>query len=120
MSSAIIRFEDEPSKLIYWKDHAYPTGLGFKLLDYYSDRTNDLYSDKESFEIVNDVPKDIQYEYVVHHDHSIGCQECWWTDDKSYHGGGFRHGGKYDLDEWKEKVRLQKEYSYRRDEVWEI
>ena len=27
MSSAIIKFEDEPNKMIYWKNHAYPAGL---------------------------------------------------------------------------------------------
>lgn len=118
MSSAIIKFEDDPNKMIYWKNHAYPAGLGFKLVDYYEDKDNSLFDNQSDFEIVNEIPKDIQYEYIVQHDHTIHCQECWYTPDKGYHGGGFRHGGVYNLKELQEKIRLQKEYSYRNEEAF--
>ena len=128
MSTAIVKDEEEPSFLVYCKHDSYPAELGFELLalnehiqkmkansDFLS-----FFKDNERFEFVNEIPKDIQYEYIIRKDGSVHCQECWFTADKSYHGGGFRHGGTCNLTELREKIRLQKEYSYRRPEAWTI
>ena len=118
MSSAIIKFEDDPNKMIYWKDHAYPAGLGFKLVDYYEDKDNSLFEDKTKYEIVTEIPNDIQYEYIIRTDHTVHCQECWMSKDNGYNKGMFRHGGTYDLKELQEKIRLQNLYSYRNEEAF--
>ena len=127
MSTAIIRDEEDTSFLVYCKHDSYPAGLGFDLLSLmehivktkaYSEFLP-FFRDNDRFEFVNDVPKDIQYEYVIQKDGNVHCQECWFTPDVSYHGGGFRHGGTYNLKELREKIRLQQEYTYRRPEAWE-
>ena len=126
MSTAIIKDERRPSFLVYCKSDSYPAGLGFQLLDTVKsanennlqDLLDKLFS-SQRFEVVKEIPKDIQYEYVIKANSTVHCQECWYTADKGYHGGGFRHGGVYDLEEWKEKVRLQDLYAYRRPEAWQ-
>lgn len=129
MSTAIIKFKDNPECLVYCKNHSYPAGLGFELLD--MNMSDGKYSSQQihsslieffkchsdRFEFVFKIPKDIQYEYIIE-DNNVHCQECWYTPDAAYHGGGIRHGGVYDLVEWREKIRLQTAYTYRRDEDW--
>lgn len=113
MSTAIIRFENDSDRMVYCKNDSYPAGLGFDLLN-----DANIVNNKERFECVSEIPKDIEYEYIIQNDGDVHCQECWWASDKSYHGGGFRHGGTYNLKEWKEKIRLQNEYSYRNPKYW--
>lgn len=124
MSTAIIR-DENTNKIWYCKDHSYPTGLGFALLNANRDQHNiplperhDMLTYSTLVVEVAEVPKDIQYEYIIKGDGTVTCQECWWTNDVNYNGGGFRHGGIYDLNIQKEKVKLQKEYTYRRPEDW--
>lgn len=126
MSTAIVKDERRPSTLVYCKSDSYPAGLGFELLDTVksADENNlqdllDKLFSSQRFEVVKEIPKDIQYEYVIKSDGTVRCQEYWYTADKNYHGGGFRHGGVYNLKELKEKVRLQDLYAYRRPEAWQ-
>ena len=122
MSTAIIKFEDN-DLLVYCKRDSYPAGIGFDLVKYIDSlRKKDSIKEffcNERFEFVSEVPKDIQYEYIIQKDGNVHCQECWFTSDKSYHGGGFRHGGTYDLRELIEKIDLQNKYAYRRPEAWQ-
>ena len=112
MSKAIIKFENDEKRLVYCKNDSYPTGLGFELLNIVENKLDiNEFLDSERFETVNDTPHDIEYEYIVS-DNGVHCQESWWAD-KSYHGGGIRHGGVCDLDKLREKIRLENEYSYR-------
>ena len=127
MSTAIVRDEENTDFLVYCKHDSYPAGLGFDLLNLMENiNKTKAYSEflpffrnDERFEFVKEVPTDIQYEYIIQEDGNVHCQECWFTSDKSYHGGGFRHGGTYDLKALREKIRLQKEYAYRRPEAWQ-
>jgi len=121
MSTAIIKFEDNSNLMYYCKDHSYPAGLGFDLIKVRDDGKkfiSYLTSNSDRFEQVCDIPLDIQYEYIIQKDGNVHCQESWYAKDKAYHGGGIRHGGTYDLDEWREKIRLQNLYTYRNPEYW--
>lgn len=120
MSTAIIKF-DKNDLMFYCLDGSYPCGLGFELLDISESESKEymkfLCDGNKRFVAITEIPKDIQYEYVIS-DTGVHAQECWYTADKSYHGGGFRHGATFDLSQLKTKVQLQKEYSYRRKEDW--
>ena len=127
MGTSIIRCEDHPEFLVYCKNDSYPTGIGFELLthmssidktDIYGEFTDYFGKDKNRFEFVTEIPKDIEYEYILQNDGNIHCQENWYAKDKSYHGGGFRHGGTYDLLKLKERERLISENTIRRKEYW--
>lgn len=119
MSTAIIKFENNPKLMFYCKNHSYPAGLGFDLYDRRGcDITSWLINNPDRFEIVEKIPLDIQYEYIIQNNGEIHCQESWYAKDKAYHGGGLRHGGIYDLKKLKEKIQRQKEYSYRTDRFW--
>jgi len=130
MSASIVKIgsAEHPTKMFYAKEKSCPADLGFALLAL--SKTDDAkQSDLSKLSCLKDycmsevteIPRDIQYEYVLSDDPktSVHCQECWYTSDKNYHGGGFRHGGTYDLEQWKEKIRLQSLYSYRRPEAWQ-
>lgn len=119
MSTAIIKFENNPKLMFYCKNHSYPAGLGFDLYDRKDkDIISYLTNNTNRFEIVKEIPLDIQYEYILKNDGEIHCQESWYAKDKAYHGGGFRHGGIYNLGQLKEKLLRQEEYSYRTDRFW--
>jgi len=126
MSTSIIRFEKPMFKkdgkdvtMLYCKERSYPCGLGFELLEYFEEaKDNGLFSDTERFDIVEEVPKDVQYEYVVDGNHKVSCQEYWYASDKGYHGGGFRRGGKYDLNYLKLREENIRKYTIRRPEYW--
>lgn len=121
MSTAIIKFDDSSDMMFYCKDHSYPCGLGFDLLKIYESDSREymkfLCDGNDRFVSTTEIPRDIEYEYVISND-GIHAQECWYTSDKSYHGGGFRHGGKFDLIRLRNSVELQKKYTYRRPEAW--
>lgn len=121
MSTAIIKYEMTPQLMIYCNKESYPAGLGFELLNISeTDKKFMVFfmDNPDRFQQVFDIPLDIQYEYIIKKDGTIHCQESWYAKDKAYHGGGLRHGGIYDLKEWRTKVNLQKEYTYRRPEAW--
>ena len=119
MSTSIIKFEDKPEELYYCKSDSYPCGIGFDLLKVLEgDEDFEKFFTSERFEKVVEIPKDIQYEYIIQKDGKVHCQENWYARDVSYHGGGFRFGGVYDLVKLRESVKLQEQYSYRRPEAW--
>lgn len=119
MSTAIVKFSNS-DMMFYCKEKSYPCGLGFELLDIFESNREYmkfLCDGNMRFVAMTEIPHDIQYEYVISED-GIHAQECWYTADKSYHGGGIRHGTTFDLQELRKKVALQQEYSFRRPEAW--
>lgn len=62
MSTAIIKFKDNPDLLVYCKTDSYPAGLGFDLLDLvdYQQESHDFWEDQSSrFSVVEKIPYDI-------------------------------------------------------------
>lgn len=121
MSTAIVKFENS-DMMFYCKNHSYPCGLGFDLLNISKTESKEymkfLCDGTDRFVAVTVIPTDVQYEYIVMPDGNIKAREFWYTADKNYHGGGFRVGVTFDLDKLQEKVHLQSLYSYRRPEAW--